>query len=331
MKEIIDNNSKGYGGRTPWRAPEIKDGESAKELKSDVYSYGIILWELITKQLPYIDWVDMKSLFKAIRENNLRPEIPATCSPLFADLIRSCWDADVDKRPTFQQIIDTLKPYEHRLIALSKQLYPRGSSYSEIYQSLSATQLACYLLSLRPSQSISIVFSSVCKLNFENSITREISELSQKISNDSQGNLLLFNYTYNKFLFIVSFNDRETIMKTDCIKDVANCLFSMCTDYLVIPMHKQIKLLLKYSLKPNPKFAIGIQFQLRTEFNQQSLELYENFVIPTVHNSSPSWCGSMLLVEVENFASQTLYIIFAILLKLRVLGFYECDYSCFLL
>ena len=161
MKEIIDKNSKGYGGRIQWRAPEIKEGETAKELKSDVYSYGIILWELITKQLPYVDWVEMKLLFKHIRENDLRPEIPKTCSPLFSDLIQSCWNADIEKRPTFQQIIDTLKPYEHRLISLSKQIYPRGSSFQKIYLSLTSTQLSCYLLSLRSTQSICVVCSSV--------------------------------------------------------------------------------------------------------------------------------------------------------------------------
>ena len=42
----------GQCGAYQWMAPEVIEGRSYTE-KADVFSYGIILWELLTRRIPY--------------------------------------------------------------------------------------------------------------------------------------------------------------------------------------------------------------------------------------------------------------------------------------
>lgn len=71
-------------------APEILAKSSNYSFTVDVYSYGIILWELFTREEPYEDVTPKFMLSTRVVEGH-RPIIPPTCPPKFADLITSCW------------------------------------------------------------------------------------------------------------------------------------------------------------------------------------------------------------------------------------------------
>ena len=47
-------SAKQQGGTAEWTAPEVLRGLPYNE-KSDVYSYGVVLWELMTRQVPWPD------------------------------------------------------------------------------------------------------------------------------------------------------------------------------------------------------------------------------------------------------------------------------------
>jgi len=96
----------GNCGTVQWMAPEILANESYAE-PCDVYSYGIILWELLVRQCPYGDMSAIQCAL-AVLNNNSRPEIPHWCPPAFGALIASCLEKNPMSRPTFSQILSAL-------------------------------------------------------------------------------------------------------------------------------------------------------------------------------------------------------------------------------
>ena len=98
-------------GTTRWTAPEVLDGKKYTE-KADVYSYSIVLWEMITKKgnMPFGDerW-EAKVEAKVLAGK--RPEIPKMAKELqpIVNIMENCWEQSPDDRPTFSQIIDILK------------------------------------------------------------------------------------------------------------------------------------------------------------------------------------------------------------------------------
>ncbi|KAL0432656.1 UNVERIFIED_CONTAM: Serine/threonine-protein kinase CTR1 [Sesamum latifolium] len=87
--------------------PEFLRGEPSNE-KSDVYSFGVILWELVTMQQPW-SGLSPAQVVGAVAFQNRRPAIPPNTSPVLASLMESCWADDPAQRPSFGNIVDTLK------------------------------------------------------------------------------------------------------------------------------------------------------------------------------------------------------------------------------
>lgn len=115
--KICDFGLAGYGadkseltkslGTPYWMAPELFLGESSYSNKVDVYSYGIILWELVNRQTPY-NGMDVPEMITKIITNDIRPEMNSQnpgCSKSFRRLIEKCWNKDPDKRPSFNRIV----------------------------------------------------------------------------------------------------------------------------------------------------------------------------------------------------------------------------------
>ncbi|KAL8205052.1 hypothetical protein R6Q57_010675 [Mikania cordata] len=82
--------TKSTGKGTPqWMAPEIIRNEQLDE-KSDVYSYGVVLWEIITGKIPWGDLNPMQ-VIAAVGFMDQRLEIPKDVDPLWTSLIKRCW------------------------------------------------------------------------------------------------------------------------------------------------------------------------------------------------------------------------------------------------
>lgn len=102
--------SKGNKGTYRWMAPEMIK-EKAYSRKVDVYSFGIVLWELTTALLPFQGMTPVQAAF-AVAEKNERPPLPPSCQPALAHLIKRCWAANPSKRPDFAYIVSTLEKYD---------------------------------------------------------------------------------------------------------------------------------------------------------------------------------------------------------------------------
>uniref|UniRef100_A0A453HV54 non-specific serine/threonine protein kinase n=1 Tax=Aegilops tauschii subsp. strangulata TaxID=200361 RepID=A0A453HV54_AEGTS len=77
-------------GTPQWMAPEVLRNEPSNE-KSDVYSYGVVLWELVTQKIPW-DTLNTMQVIGAVGFMDHRLEIPSDIDPQWVSMIESCWD-----------------------------------------------------------------------------------------------------------------------------------------------------------------------------------------------------------------------------------------------
>lgn len=90
-------------GSPLWMAPEMIRNDPYDD-RIDVFSYGVVLWELYTRRVPYVGMeVDPSQLITRIVQDNLRPSIPKHCPPAFGKLIADCWHPNAANRPSFSQ------------------------------------------------------------------------------------------------------------------------------------------------------------------------------------------------------------------------------------
>lgn len=105
--------SKGNMGTYRWMAPEMIK-EKTYTRKVDVYSFGIVLWELTTALVPFQEMTPVQAAYAA-SEKNLRPPLSTTCSPVLNNLIKTCWSVNPAKRPDFSYIVLVLEKYDECL------------------------------------------------------------------------------------------------------------------------------------------------------------------------------------------------------------------------
>ncbi|XP_065586306.1 mitogen-activated protein kinase kinase kinase 21 isoform X2 [Cyrtonyx montezumae] len=97
-------------GTYAWMAPEvIKSSLFSKG--SDIWSYGVLLWELLTGEVPYRG-IDGLAVAYGVAVNKLTLPIPSTCPEPFAKLMKECWEQDPHVRPSFAIILEQLTAIE---------------------------------------------------------------------------------------------------------------------------------------------------------------------------------------------------------------------------
>lgn len=74
---------------------------------SNVYSFGMVIWEMVTGEAAYAACSPVQAAV-GIAACGLRPEIPKDCPQILKSLMIKCWNNSPSKRPQFCEIISLL-------------------------------------------------------------------------------------------------------------------------------------------------------------------------------------------------------------------------------
>jgi hypothetical protein len=91
-------------GPLRWMAPESL-GNQTYSKKSDVWTFGIVLYEIISRKEPHIT-EDILQIGAKIRDEGITPKIPADCPPLLKQLMEMCWKINPKDRPDMEVICE---------------------------------------------------------------------------------------------------------------------------------------------------------------------------------------------------------------------------------
>jgi serine/threonine protein kinase len=107
-------------GTVRYAAPELFKDETLRTEKVDVFSFGLIVYEILTG-----DAVFPASLtpFEVIRQllRGERPTIPDSCGPFMKSVITECWSQRPENRPSFHRILERIQQEEFRILPRASQ------------------------------------------------------------------------------------------------------------------------------------------------------------------------------------------------------------------
>src|SRR6266496_2508692 len=109
-KQSVKN---GVYGVIPYMAPEVLRGYQYTKA-ADIYSFGIIMNEIMSEEIPYNDIPHDHILAIKICKG-FRPKISKDTPKLIADLIIKCWDAKAENRPTAKELCKIFKKWADEL------------------------------------------------------------------------------------------------------------------------------------------------------------------------------------------------------------------------
>jgi len=98
---------KTYCGSPAWTAPEVLRGQQYDE-SADVYSFGIVLWEVLSRKPPH-EGMSPNVIIGKVISSAFRPPIPNQSPSWYVTLMCRCWDDNPRARPSFVEIVEILK------------------------------------------------------------------------------------------------------------------------------------------------------------------------------------------------------------------------------
>uniref|UniRef100_A0A0R0EDF6 non-specific serine/threonine protein kinase n=1 Tax=Glycine max TaxID=3847 RepID=A0A0R0EDF6_SOYBN len=106
-------------GTYRWMAPEVINHQPYDQ-KADVFSFSIVLWELVTAKVPYDTMTPLQAAL-GVRQG-LRPELPKDGHPKLLELMQRCWEAIPSHRPSFNEITIELENLLQEMEFFSRSL-----------------------------------------------------------------------------------------------------------------------------------------------------------------------------------------------------------------
>ncbi|XP_076330716.1 hepatocyte growth factor receptor-like [Tachypleus tridentatus] len=104
-----------------WMAPESLE-KGIYNTKTDIWSYGVVLWELMTRGvMPYPD-VDNWDILNYLKSKRRMPQ-PSYCPDLLYDIMKRCWSEEPKDRPSFGEVVEEVRNVITKLEKKRKQQF----------------------------------------------------------------------------------------------------------------------------------------------------------------------------------------------------------------
>ncbi|KAM5286791.1 mitogen-activated protein kinase kinase kinase 7 isoform 1-T1 [Hipposideros larvatus] len=130
-------------GSAAWMAPEVFEGSNYSE-KCDVFSWGIILWEVITRRKPFDEIGGPAFRIMWAVHNGTRPPLIKNLPKPIESLMTRCWSKDPSQRPSMEEIVKIMTHLMRYFPGADESLqYP--CQYSDEGQSNSATSTGSFM------------------------------------------------------------------------------------------------------------------------------------------------------------------------------------------
>ncbi len=134
----VDKGNTEAARNVGYQAPELFGSTPDYTPASDIYSFGMILWELFHRRTPFEGKQPME-VMKALQENE-RPALSQAVPKFYRDLIQQCWAQEPWQRPSSETVFDQLETLAHSAESLkSDVLFAQGKAaearkdYTEAY------------------------------------------------------------------------------------------------------------------------------------------------------------------------------------------------------
>ncbi|XP_034731911.1 raf-1 proto-oncogene, serine/threonine kinase a isoform X2 [Etheostoma cragini] len=137
-------------GSILWMAPEVirMQDNNPYSFQSDVYSYGIVLFELMTGELPYSLIATRDQIIFMVGRGYLSPDLSKlykNCPKAMKRLVADCIKKSKDERPLFPQILSSIELLQHALPKIN-----RSASEPSLHRASHTEDInACTLTSTR--------------------------------------------------------------------------------------------------------------------------------------------------------------------------------------
>ncbi|MGH0141105.1 UNVERIFIED_CONTAM: hypothetical protein FKN15_072548 [Acipenser sinensis] len=136
----IDYYKKTTNGRLPvkWMAPEALF-DRVYTHQSDVWSFGVLMWEIFTLGGSPYPGIPVEELFKLLKEGH-RMDKPSNCTHELYMLMSECWHAVPTHRPTFKQLVNEL---DRILASISDEYLDLSTPFEQYSPSCEDTSSTC--------------------------------------------------------------------------------------------------------------------------------------------------------------------------------------------